>query len=76
MDRITSCTALADHVGMPSGRGPPLRFGMALRRTGFHGHRSSRMASMMLALFSLDIPSTVSAVIPGVLAPLFVSHVV
>jgi hypothetical protein len=61
---------------MPSGRVPPLRFGIAIRRTGFHGHRSYRIASMMLAIFSIDIPSTVSSVIPGVIAPLFLYNLV
>ena len=71
MERITSCTTLSDHVGMPSGRVPPLRFGIFLRRTGVHFHRSYRIASMILAIFSVDIPSTVSSVVPGVIAPSF-----
>jgi len=69
MERITSCTTLSDHVGMPSGRVPPLRFGIFLRRTGVHFHRSYRIASMMLAIFAVDMSSTVSSVIPGVIAP-------
>jgi len=61
---------------MPSGRVPPLRFGIAMRRTGFHCHRSYRMASLMRAILSMDIPSTVSSVIPGVRAPVFLDNLV
>src|SRR4030095_1718654 len=34
MERITSCTSLSDHVGMPSGLVPPFGLGMFLRLTG------------------------------------------
>lgn len=56
---------------MPSGRIFPLLLGISTLRTGVHCHRSYRIASMILAIFSMDMPSTVSSVIPGVIAPSF-----
>lgn len=75
MDRTTSCTLFSDHGGLPSGRILPLLLGISPRRTGVHCHRSSRMASIIVALCSCDIPSTVSSVMPGVMAPSCFSNV-
>ena len=69
MERLMSCTTLSDHTGRPSGRFPPLGLSRRTRLTGVHYHRSSRIATMIAATFSLDQPSTVSSVIPGVMAP-------
>src|SRR6266446_8983807 len=61
---------------MPSGLFPPLGLSMRTRRTGVHCHLSYLIASMILAIFSCDIPSTVSSVIPGVIAPSFLYSLV
>jgi hypothetical protein len=69
--RTTSANSLSDHVGNPSGRRFPFFFGMKTRRTGLHFHRSHRTMSMICPIFARDIPSTVSPVTPGVIAPAF-----
>ena len=66
-----SCTTLGDQSGMPSGRLPPLGLSILTRRAGGHTHRSKRIASITRSIFSSDIPSTVSPVVPGVIAPSF-----
>jgi hypothetical protein len=69
--RTTSASNLSDHVGSPNGRRFPFFFGMKMRRTGRHFHRSRRTVSMSYPIFIRDIPSTVSPVTPGVIAPAF-----
>jgi hypothetical protein len=71
MERTRSCTTFSDQTGRPRGRLPPVGWPRRRRLTGGHGHRSSRIASIIVAPFSLDQPSTVSSVIPGVIAPSF-----
>jgi hypothetical protein len=66
-----SCPTLSDHMGLPSGRFPPLGLSFRTRLTGVHCHFSWRIASMILAIFAMDRPSTLSSVLPGVMAPLF-----
>jgi hypothetical protein len=59
-------------VGIPKGRNfvEPF-FSMYMRRTGVHRCRSVLSDSMMPWIFARDIPSTVSAVTPCVMAPSF-----
>jgi hypothetical protein len=68
-ERLRSCPTLSDHRGMARGRLPPLGLSLRTRRGGVQRHVSWRIASMSVALFSMDRPSTVSAVMPGVIAP-------
>jgi hypothetical protein len=70
MSRITSCSNVADHVGMPSGRTLPFCFGIDVLLTGVHRERSSRTKSLSFLIFSRDISSTVSLVVPLGIAPL------
>ncbi len=71
MARMMSCTTFSDHTGRPSGRFPPVGLSRNTPLTGGHCHRSSLIAASILAPFSPDQPSTVSSVIPGVIAPFF-----
>ena len=67
--RSTSCSSLSDQVGSPSGRRFPFAFGMYVRWTGVQRYRSKRTASMMASIFARLVPSAVSVVAPGVIAP-------
>jgi hypothetical protein len=60
---------LSDQDGSPSGRSFPFFFGMYTRRAGLKRYRSCRIASMIWSIFSSDMPSAVSALAPGVMAP-------
>jgi hypothetical protein len=42
---------------------------MYIRFTGENRYRSPRIASMMASIFPIDMPSAVSCVTPGVIAP-------
>ena len=66
-----SCTTLSDHMGMSSGRFPPVGLSLRTRLAGVQCHFSCRIAPMIVAILSRDMPSTVSSVIPGVMAPSF-----
>ena len=69
--RTTSATSLSDHGGIPSGRFFPFFFGMYTRLAGDHRYDSERNAPMIVSIFASDMPSAVSLVTPGVIAPLF-----
>ena len=71
ISRITSCNSLSPHVGIPRGRFFPFFFGIYSRLAGFHWYFSSLRSSIILSIFWIDIPSTVSSVTPLVIAPLF-----
>jgi hypothetical protein len=63
---------VSDHVGRPSGRLLRERFfALEIRRPGVHRYRSYRSRAMMAWMFARHIPSTVSAVTPGGMAPRF-----
>ncbi len=56
---------------MPKGRFFPLRLAMYMRLVGCHRKRSSRMSAMSCSILASDIPSAVSFVTEGVIAPWF-----
>jgi hypothetical protein len=69
--RRTSCSSLSDQTGIPSGRFfVESFFSIQMRLAGVHRYRSKRSASMTESIFARDMPSAVSAVAPGVNAPL------
>jgi hypothetical protein len=54
---------------MPSGRSFPFFFGIQTRLAADHRYDSARRAPMILVILARDMPSTVSALTPGVIAP-------
>lgn len=55
--------------GRPRGRSFPFFFGIQTRRAGANRYRSDRISSMIASIFPSDMPSAVSPLAPGVIAP-------